>query len=621
MAKARTGLLAGCLLVWCGAGAALAAPPAAQMLEFQPHQQGIVCSTPSAQEQPNCKVELIQGSKPGSTGWLLRDPQGRPLRQFFDTNGDRRVDVLSFYLDGVEVYREIDSQFSGRVDQFRWFNSAGMRWGTSSDTEGKYRITFWKIISAEEASQEALQAVVTHDLERLKALWISEDELKSLGLPESEQARIRNILRQAPAKFQKTVNALSGLSEKTRWERLEAGAPQCVPAEPNSGMKQDLIRQPRAAVLYENNGKHDWLQIGEMIQVGQAWRLIDAPSSGDGAAENAAAQADPEVQKQLDALKALDAQAPRSSGTPGDNPEVARYNFQRAEIVQKIIAKARPEERDQWVRQLADCLSAAAQSSPKDDRTGYERLVQLAQQVVHDQPGSALAAFVTFREMSADYAAKMVNAGSDMAKVQEQWLGRLSKYVQDYPQSEDTPDALCQLGMGSEFVGNEIAAKKWYEQLTANYPSHALAAKAQGALRRLELEGKEMMLSGPTAGGETFNLANLRGKVVIVYYWASWNQQSVGDFARLKVLLNNYAAKGVELVCVNLDNAPPEAGATTERPPGVQLYQPNGLDSPLAVQYGVMVLPQMFLVGKDGKVVSRTVQIGTVEDEIKKQLK
>jgi hypothetical protein len=53
----------------------------------------------------------------------------------------------------------------------------------------------------------------------------------------------------------------------------------------------------------------------------------------------------------------------------------------------------------------------------------------------------------------------------------------------------------------------------------------------------------------------------------------------------------------------------------------VQLYQPGGLESPLARQYGIMVLPNLFLVGKDGKVVSRTVQMSNLEDEVKKLMK
>jgi len=160
--------------------------------------------------------------------------------------------------------------------------------------------------------------------------------------------------------------------------------------------------------------------------------------------------------------------------------------------------------------------------------------------------------------------------------------------------------------------------------LAANFADKKpLADKAEGALRRIDLEGKPITLTGATLNGGSFDIAQLRGKIVIVYYWASWNQQSVGDFARLKLLLNTYGGKGVELVCVNLDNSPPEANSALDRAsiPGVQLFAPGGLDSPLATQYGIMVLPNMFLVDKTGTVLSRNMQLANLEDEIKKALK
>jgi hypothetical protein len=87
--------------------------------------------------------------------------------------------------------------------------------------------------------------------------------------------------------------------------------------------------------------------------------------------------------------------------------------------------------------------------------------------------------------------------------------------------------------------------------------------------------------------------------------------------------MNTYGEKGLEMLSVNLDNSAEEAVAFLKRSPapGAHLYQPGGLDSPLATQYGVMVLPNMFLVGKDGKLVSRSVQMNTLEDEVKKLLK
>ena len=53
---------------------------------------------------------------------------------------------------------------------------------------------------------------------------------------------------------------------------------------------------------------------------------------------------------------------------------------------------------------------------------------------------------------------------------------------------------------------------------------------------------------------------------------------------------------------------------------GIHLFQSGGLESKSATDYGIMVLPNLFLVGKDGKVVNRNVQINNLEDEVKKQL-
>jgi hypothetical protein len=138
------------------------------------------------------------------------------------------------------------------------------------------------------------------------------------------------------------------------------------------------------------------------------------------------------------------------------------------------------------------------------------------------------------------------------------------------------------------------------------------------------VEGKLLEISGTQLDGSPFNIADLRGKVVAVYYWGGWSKErSVGDFATLKLLLETYAGK-LAVVCVNLDNSPEEAKAFLQRvpAPGIQLFQAGGLDSPLATQYGIMFLPHLFLVDKDGKVISRTVQqVSGLDEELRKRLK
>jgi thiol-disulfide isomerase/thioredoxin len=621
-------LLGVAVLLWCGAPAGAAT--VAQVLAFTPRQPGVDYSTPKAEEQAACKVESFKGPKgapPGASGWLLRDPQGLPLRRFYDSNGDNKVDVWSYYKDGVEVYREIDSKFTGKADQYRWLNGAGSRWGIDADGDG--HIDSWKAITPEEISQEILQAVITHDFNRLQAVMVSDAELQDL--PSAVASTIRELRKGAAAKFQATCTKLSGLGDKTRWLHLETLTPQCQPAE-QTGARADYVKYPNATILCETAGKNEWLQTGEIVQVAPgAWRVTDAPSPGlaetveDSGAVAGTKIVDKELQGLLEQLKALDDKAPTKGGDgSGPNQALASYHLQRADLLERVVAKAKPEEREPWIRQVADALSTAASSSPATDHAALTRLASLEKQVVPAMPGTNLAAYVAYRNLSAEYALKLAQKDAPFAKIQEDWLAQLAKFVQSYPRAPDTADALLQLGMVSEFVGKEIEAKKWYQQLAANFGDTPLAAKGRGAIERLDLEGKQLKLSGPVLGSnQTFDLQQKRGKVVVVYYWASWNGQCVGDFAKLKLLLDSYGDKGLDLVTVNLDSTPEEAQAYLSKAPapGTHLYQAGGLDSPLAVQYGVMGLPNLFLVNGEGKVLSRTVQIANLEDVVKTHLK
>jgi hypothetical protein len=611
-----------------------AAPTPAQILGFKPHQAGVDCTTPTAEQLKGCKVDLIKlGAGRKGSGWLLSDASG-PIRRFFDTDGDNKIDTWSYYKDGVEVYREIDTNRNGKPDQFRWLNSAGMKWGVDQDEDG--RIDSWKAISPEEVSQELLQAVATRDYARLQALLLSEAEIKALGLAPAEAQRLRASLAEARAKFAAALDKLKGLDRAT-WLHLETAAPQCRAAEAGS-TGTDVVRHVRGTILYEAGGKNDWLQAGEMIQVGAAWRLVGGPTPGGSIDQvpvstappaGAVSNSNPRLQKLIEELAELDKTPPAATGMPGPNAALAQSNLKRAEVLEKIVAEFKGSERDMWVRQVADSLSTAVENS-SGDAAATTRLARLEQQVVTEAPGSPLAAYVVYRRLLAEYGVKLLKQGADYTKVQQEWKENLTRFVTAYPRAEDLPDALLQLGMVIEFLTREpearkgeAEARKWYGQLATQFADKPQGAKARGAVRRLESEGKVFELVGPTLEGGAYDITRARGKVLAVYYWTSQNPQAVGDFARLKQLQDGYGSKGFEVVSVNLDATPAEASAYLKRSPapGTHLYQAGSLESKLATDYGIMVPPHLFLVGKDGKVVSRAAQVGTLEDELKKLLK
>jgi thiol-disulfide isomerase/thioredoxin len=611
------------LLAWGTTISAAPPPTPAQVLSFSPRQPGVDITTPTAEQISSCKVSKIQGKR--GIGWLLSDAAGNPLRRFYDANEDGRVDIWSYYKDGVEVYREVDSNFNGKADQYRWLHTAGSKWGVDVNEDG--RIDSWKMISPEEVSQEILLAVSTKDYARLQALLLTEAEIKALELSPAEAQRLRESLKQVQAKFDELVTKMKGI-RKANWQHLETGIPQCRPGDA-VGSHYDLVRHIRGTLLYEANGKSDWLQTGEMVKVGEVWRLVEGPSFGAASvvetqtpASGTPVSSNPKVQKKIEELSDLDKNPPTSTA-PGPNPDVVKYNLKRADVLEAIIAEVPATERISWIKQMADSLSTAIQNSGKDEKVASQRMALLEKQIVEAMKGSNLAAYVSYHFMQADYNKRLLESENGFAKVQQDWIDSLTRFVAAYPKAEDTPDAMLELGKTCEFLAKEADAKKAYTQLAHDFGDKPQAIKARGAVRRLELDAKPLELSGATLDGSSFDMSKVRGKVVVVYYWASWNQKAVEDFAKLKQLVETYGSKGFELVSVNLDGTAEEMQTYLKRvsPPGTQIHQDGGLESTLATDYGIMVLPNLFLAGKDGKVVSRNVQLANLEDEIKKLLK
>src|SRR5262245_22942040 len=101
------GLLAACTLLSGVTALAQTTMTAADLLKYQPRQKGIDCTNPSAAELAACEVKALGGAA-GNSGYLLVDVAKKPVRRLFAyTSGNQRITVLSYYKDGLEVYREI----------------------------------------------------------------------------------------------------------------------------------------------------------------------------------------------------------------------------------------------------------------------------------------------------------------------------------------------------------------------------------------------------------------------------------------------------------------------------------------------------------------------------------
>ena len=631
-------ILIGLLVLW-GVGPlaanAWAAPTAEQALKLRPVQKDVEHDVPTAEE---AKAATIKAENVGKTkGWVIRNPAGQILRRFVDTNGDNVVDRWSYYKDGLEVYRDIDRNYNGKADEHRWLNTGGTRWGGDSNEDGA--IDNWKRISAEEASAEAVQALAQRDSKRFKALLLTSSELKSLGLDAQKTKQLSDKSRQAVAQIDKIARGtqkLVSMKTGTKWVHFGASRPGIVPAGTH-GLKKDLAVYENVIVVVETDGKHDQLQLGTVIQVGDVWRLVDLPQRQSNEERQVAqsgiffqvplqttgnipqtgqGQPDAKMQELLSRLEKLDEHNPAS--TPA---QIAKSHEQRSNLLLELADSSGAEDRGQWLRQLADTLSAAAQSG--EYPAGVKRLETLKGQLKAKKADADLLAYYEFRWLTADYAKKLQAPNEDFAKVQDSWLESLEKYVEKYPKSSDTPEAMLQLAMAKEFAGQDEAAKKWYGQIARRFTGSSSATKATGAARRLDSVGKSITLKGTAVDGKPVDLARHRGKVVLVHYWATWCEPCKVDLAQLKELQARYGKSGFTLIGVSLDSDKSALASylKTNRLPWPQLCEPGGLDSRLANEMGILNLPTMILIDKKGKVANRNIHVTQLESELKTHLR
>lgn len=611
-----------------------AAPSPEQALRLKPLQADVDYETPTGADVEKCTVEAKSGRD--GAGWIVKNPAGQLLRQFLDTNSDRAIDQWSYYKDGIEVYRDVDSNFNKKADQYRWLGTEGIRWGLDDNEDGK--IDRWKMISPEEVTFEVVAALRTQDAARFSRLLLSADELATLGLNPEQKRELEKKIAAANDGFARLAQQQTTVGPKSQWLNFGASQPGVVPAG-TDGTTKDIIAYENVAAIIDTEGQHGQIIVGTMVRSGDAWRLIDLPrgllpgQSNDlagGYFFRAALPQSPNVaamtneglsQRSQELIRDLE-QIDKSLERAGNPTELAQLHSRRADILEALMkASATDEERDTWIRQYADTISAAAQSNGYPG--GVQRLERLLNTLASDPRGKKHEAYVKFRYLTAEYGQSLQQPEPDFAKIQERWLESLEQFVRDYPSGEDTPDAMLQLAIGKEFAGEADAAVALYSRIASTFPDTETAKKAAGAKRRLESVGQSIELRGTSLENQPVSLASYRGQMVLIHYWATWCEPCKQDMEILKKMQSKYARQGFTLIGVNLDSQRDQAVAFLQSKPlpWAQLYEPGGLDSRLANEMGILTLPTMLLVDKQGKVLNRNIHAAELDEELGKRLR
>ncbi|MEY3720791.1 MAG: hypothetical protein RL618_1310 [Pseudomonadota bacterium] len=117
-------------------------------------------------------------------------------------------------------------------------------------------------------------------------------------------------------------------------------------------------------------------------------------------------------------------------------------------------------------------------------------------------------------------------------------------------------------------------------------------------------------VSFKTINGEQIALESLRGKVVMVNFWATSCTTCVAEMPEMVATYNKYADKGLELVAVAMSYDPPNYVLNYTETRQLPFKVALDTDGSAAKSFGdVKLTPTTFVIGKDGSILKRYVGI------------
>jgi thiol-disulfide isomerase/thioredoxin len=154
--------------------------------------------------------------------------------------------------------------------------------------------------------------------------------------------------------------------------------------------------------------------------------------------------------------------------------------------------------------------------------------------------------------------------------------------------------------------------KELLKRTVAGYPDSRYAKMAEGTLKKLDGVGKPFELEFTDAiNGTQVSMKGLRGKVVVIDFWATWCGPCVAEMPKMKKLYEEYRGQGVEFIGVSLDQPKDQGGldrlkefVAKSEIAWPQYYQGNGWESEFSSSWGINSIPAVFVVDPEGKLYS-----------------
>ncbi len=199
----------------------------------------------------------------------------------------------------------------------------------------------------------------------------------------------------------------------------------------------------------------------------------------------------------------------------------------------------------------------------------------------------AMAPFVNLDSLEKGKGFALANAPSFVSMV----------FAQSYLNPKEEYEFLTLLAQKYSITKHGYASR-FVKEVTKNNPNF------------LKVGSKIPNIALPNQMGEIVELESLRGKVVLLDFWASWCGPCLNEMPNVKKAYDKYHTKGFDVYGVSLDQKRQKWVGTIERlgMPWVHVSDLKMWNSPVVSEFGIQGIPFTILVGKDGTILAKNLR-------------